>query len=273
MTRVTTLAGALCLAALAGCGGEMRMQNPRAALPALADVTPAEWQRLAERRLFFGHQSVGGNLIEGVTELLRDNPAIPLRVVETKDPAQMTAPAIYHAHVGANFDPDSKLADFARVSSSLADSSTALLKFCYVDIDAKTDPAELFGRYRRAIDSLRAAHPQLTIVHVTLPLQEDAGTVVYWKSVIRRQHTPYRTLNAIRARYNELLRAAYEGKEPVFDLAHFESLLPDGSIAAVSFRGDTVPFLAKEWTYDGGHLNEAGRRRIAQAFLVTLAKL
>ena len=121
--------------------------------------------------------------------------------------------------------------------------------------------------------SLRARHPALTIVHVTLPLQIDPGTLFHWKTVVRGKQTPYRTLNTVRARYNALLREAYAGKEPFFDLAHFQALLPDGSIGAVRAGGLDVEYLAREWSSDGGHLNAEGQRRVAQAFLVTLAKL
>jgi hypothetical protein len=261
------------LVALVACGGEMRKENTQAPLPELAQVTPEEWQRLAARRLFFGHQSVGGNVIEGVQELLQANPAIPLRVVETNDPAQMAAPGLYHGYVGKNGEPETKLADFTRLAAAVGDSGTAMVKFCYVDITAQTDPAALFARYKAAVDSLRARHPGLTIVHVTLPLQVDPGTMFHWRTVLRGKQTPYRTLNTIRAQYNQRMREAYDGHEPFFDLAHFQSILADGSVGRLTHKGFDVEYLAPEWTYDGGHLNEAGRKRIAQAFLVTLAKL
>ncbi len=270
MNRATTAA---LLAALVACGGEMRRENRKAPLPELAQVTAEEWQRLADRRLFFGHQSVGGNVIEGVQELLRANPAIPLRIVETSDPVQMAAPGLYHGYVGKNGEPETKLADFARLAAAVGDSGTAMVKFCYVDVTDATDPAALFARYKASVDSLRARHPGLTIVHMTLPLQVDRGTIFHWRTVIRGKQTSYRTLNAIRAQYNQRMRQTYEGREPFFDLAHFQSILADGSVGMLSHKGLDVEYLAPEWTYDGGHLNEAGRKRVAQAFLVTLAKL
>lgn len=276
MTRSTIRAGtAAALAALMsllGCGGEMRKENTGAPLPALEQVSDAEWQRLAGRKLFFGHQSVGGNVMEGVQELLRANPRIPLRVVETSDAAQITTPGLYHGYVGTNGQPDTKLADFSRIAAAVGDSGAAMVKFCYVDVEGSTDAAALFGRYRQAVDSLRARHPALTIVHITLPLQVDPGTLFHWRTKLRGKQTPYRTLNTIRARYNQLMRETYGGREPLFDLAHFQSLLPDGSVGVVRVDGLDVEYLAQEWSSDGGHLNAAGRQRVAQAFLVALAK-
>lgn len=251
----------------------MRRPNAGAPLPALEQVTPAQWQRLAGRTLFFGHQSVGGNVMQGVEELLRAHPEIPLRVVATNDPAQVTGPGLFHGYVGTNGQPATKLADFGRIAAAVGDSGTAMVKFCYVDIDGSTDAEALFARYRQAIDSLRTQHPALTIVHMTLPLQVDPGTLFHWRTKLRGKQTPYRTLNAIRARYNRSLRETYEGREPVFDLAHFQSLLPDGSVGVVPVDGVDVEYLAQEWSSDGGHLNAEGRRRVAQAFLVSLARL
>ncbi len=272
-TRVDGTAAFLVLTLLLGCGGEMHEQTTPPFLT-LGSVTTAEWQRLASRRIFFGHQSVGGNVIDGVQELLRANPQIPLRIVQTADPAQMREPAIYHALIGKNEEPATKLSEFKRiVSAGVVDSGIAMLKFCYIDVSAETDPLALFAEYRRTVDSLRAAHPGLTIVHITLPLQIDPGTLFHWRTVMWGKVTPYRTLNGIRARYNSQLRATYGGHEPMFDLARLESTLSDGRIRSASYHGAPVPSLAAEWTTDGGHLNEAGRRRIAEAFLVMLAQL
>jgi hypothetical protein len=249
------------------------MTQQQVAIPSLRDVTDEQWRRLAQRRVFFGHQSVGEDILAGVAEVLREHPAIGLRVVETDDPARMREPGLYHARIGKNYHPRTKLERFRElVPAAMADGGVALLKYCYVDVNGKTDPGALFEEYRREVDALRAAHPRLTIVHVTLPLETDWGTYFHWKRVIRNQLTTHRELNRLRLAFNERMRAAYGGREPVFDLAHLQSVGPDGTVQAVRYRFRKVPVLARAWTHDGGHLNEPGRRRIAEAFLVTLAQ-
>lgn len=257
---------------LAACGGTEEMAS--VTVPTVEDVTAAEWQRLREQRFFFGHQSVGADVLNGVADVLKARPDLGLRVVETTDTAQMTVPGLYHAKVGRNGEPQSKLDEFVRLAGAgVADSGTAMLKYCYVDITGATDPDSLFETYRKAVDALRASNPGLRIVHLTLPLQKDWGTVQHLYVTIKGGRTTHRELNWIRQRYNERLRATYGGKEPVFDIALLESIGPDGRQRTARFRGERVPVLADEWTYDGGHLNEAGRRRIGEAFLATLAKL
>lgn len=250
------------------------MPQPPVTIPTLADASPADWARLRNRRIFFGHQSVGGNIFDGVAEVLRDRPDLGLTVAETADPAQMSAPGIYHARIGRNGEPGTKLRSFSEIAASaMPDSGTAMVKYCYVDVSGKTDPGALFEEYRRAVEALRQDRPGLTVVHVTLPLETDWGEYFHWKRVIRGQLTTHRELNWIRQQYNERIRQTWGGKEPIFDLARYQAVGVDGQLRTVRYRWSRVPILAREWTNDGGHLNEAGRRRMAEAFLVTLAKL
>ena len=258
----------VCFVFAAGCGAEeaVTMQTPT-----LDEITPAQWERLAAERIFFGHQSVGGNVIDGVRDVLAERTSIPIRVVETADVAQMSGPGLYHAPIGRNGEPSTKLAAFRDIAvQAVGDSGIALMKYCYVDVTHGTDPVALFNEYRETVAALKAKHPNLRIVHVTLPLLTDPGTVRHVAAVVRKLPTS-RELNYIRHQYNELLRKEYAGKDPIFDLARYESSKADGSAEAVRYRGNSVPVLAKEWTYDGGHLNEVGRRRVAEAFLAQLA--
>lgn len=259
-----------------GCGREMPSSS-EVSVPDLATVTATQWQRLAGRRLFFAHQSVGGNVIDGVAEVLHSHPEIPLRVVEVSAAAAIDAPGLYHKRVGVNGKPATKLAEFDSITTAaFADSGAtgvAMLKFCYTDVKGATDPRALFEEYRREVDALRAARPGVVIVHVTMPLWVDTGIIDHWGTIALGKATPIRALNAARHKYNELLRQAYRGKAPFFDLAAYEARRPDGTTSDVRYDGARVPALAPEWTTDGGHLNEAARRRMAEAFLVTLAEI
>lgn len=82
---------------------------------------------------------------------------------------------------------------------------------------------------------------------------------------------PYGTVeNVRREEYNALLRAAYLGREPFFDLARVESTAPGGAPVTVDWGGRPAPALAREYTDDGGHLNAAGRLRAARELLEVL---
>jgi len=240
------------------------------------NVSATEWERLAHRRIFFGHQSVGGNLIDGVQRVLAENPQIRLRVVEAANPADVQGPALIHAPIGHNYDPASKNAAFLAALDSRVGPEIALYKFCYVDVGAETDPDSLFAEYTRTVDRAKATHPALTVVHVTLPLTTGmpAGPFkALVKRVLGRSPSLEAENNVKRNRYNALLRERYTGRAPIFDLARIESTRPDGSRAYFMRGADTIYTLAPELTTDGGHLNPLAQRLAAEQFLVLLARL
>lgn len=234
-------------------------------------VTQEQWESLAQRRIYFGHQSVGDNIVEGIREVLAEHPEIPLQVIETVSLDSMNAPGLYHARIGQNGDPGSKTSAFTAIVDR-GQPAVGVLKYCYVDVGSETDPVAMFAEYQRAMTQLRAAHPDLVIAHVTLPLTSISGRRE-WLVMKLRGQTTERDLNALRNRYNRTLREAYVGKEPVFDLARVESTHADGSRSFFSRRGEAVYILAPELTDDGSHLNAVGRRAVAEAFLAMLASL
>jgi hypothetical protein len=258
-----------CAAFAAGCRGEIKATVTDKPEIMFERITPAQWERLAAQRIFFAHQSVGDNLLDGVRDIMRQNAGIRLNLVQISEPDEVNGPAFYHSLVGRNGEPSSKLEEFSKTVSGVGASGIALLKYCYVDVKHGTDARALFDEYRRKVAAISRQYPGLTIVHVTLPLVTDAGTLRHLAAVARRK-PPAREVNLIRHQYNELLRSTYVGKEPVFDLAGLESTNADGSSEAVRYRGQRVPVLAATWTSDGGHLNEVGRQRMAKALLTTL---
>lgn len=259
----------LCAVAAAACRGGESATTMEQPVLTFDQVTADQWNRLAGQRIFFGHQSVGSNILDGIRDIMASNSNVRLNIVDASNVSDMTAPGFYHAPVGKNGEPATKLADFRRRVPAVADSGIALMKYCYVDVALNTDAKKLFEEYRQNVDAIRAENPNLTIVHMTLPLLTDAGTLRHVAAIARGKPTG-RQLNLIRHQYNELLRTTYGSREPLFDLASLEATQSNGEMKLVSYKGARFPALAQEWTYDGGHLNEAGRRRIAEAFLATL---
>ena len=76
--------------------------------------------------------------------------------------------------------------------------------------------------------------------------------------------------NIKRNQFNELLKKEYDGKEPVFDLAKMESIRPDGKRETFTKDGKTHYSLVPDYTSDGSHLNETGRKKAAEQLLLLL---
>lgn len=261
------IAGALpAVAALAALGA---VTGTRAAEP----PTPrADLQALAGRAVLFGHQSVGQNLLDGLARLAaREGVTLDVKDVTSAPPGAPVG--ISHAFVGRNRDPEAKLADFARRVDAVPVGTpvVALVKLCYVDVTADTDVAALFARYRATIDGLRQRHPGVVFVHVTVPLTTVEGGAKRWMKRLSGKPPYGLAENARREAYNDLLRGAYQGREPLLDLAAVESTRPDGSRETLEWKGRQVPALASAWAFDDGHLNEAGQDHAARALARVLA--
>jgi hypothetical protein len=230
-------------------------------------------ETLAARRTFFGHQSVGANILAGLSDLARER-AVALPILEWAS-GPISAPGIWHAKIGANEQPLSKIGMFVEAMDAGVGSSVqyAFFKFCYVDIVEQTNDLELFEKYRTTLRDLRIKYPKTTFIHMTVPLTVvERGAKAKLKSLVGMKLFGEGE-NAIRHRYNERLRHEYCGKEPLFDLARLEALRGDGGLETYAYQGKTIPSLAPAYTDDGQHLVDIGRRVVASHLATFLAEL
>ena len=251
--------------------GDMKLSGDDIPISDLQDVPPARWQELSGKRIYFGHKSVGAEMLAGLADLQKQLPQINLRTVQG-DPASLGGkPGLADSSIGANFDPDSKMRDFAAKLEAAGPGAVdiAMMKFCYVDIDRKTDVAKVFASYKETIASLERKLPGTTFIHCTVPLTSHYNSLkAYAKRLLGRAQDSADD-NRAREELNAMIRAEYGGSKTVLDIAAVESALPDGT--RITYGG--IPCLAACYTYDGGHLNEVGRRAVAIEFLRVLAGL
>ncbi|HSH45215.1 MAG TPA: hypothetical protein VK966_05140 [Longimicrobiales bacterium] len=262
----------------AGCGSDSTEEQAQATTmdnTELSEIDAATWKALAQRRIFFGHQSVGRDMMNGMRRVLERHPHIGMAVVGADDPAEVQGPAFIESRIGKNREPGTKKDAFTAVlDGGFGDErgAVAMYKYCYVDMQPHTDPHQLFEDYVGQIETLRERFPGLTIVHFTVPLKTaPTGLKETVKTYLGRSTET--ALNIKRNRYNQLMRERFAGVDPLFDLALLESTRPDGSRAYSTYRGQKVYMLAPEWTSDGGHLNEEAQVMAAERLLVFLAGL
>ncbi len=236
------------------------------------NLSEDELQNLSSMKAFFGHQSVGRNILDGVRSMMAEDPRLKLNLVRSSEPASVRGPAFIDAEIGANGDPLSKNAAFAAaLRAGLGrEGGVAFYKYCYVDITDTTNVAKLFEDYRRDFERLRAAHPEVTFIHVTTPLTTVEPAAKAWLKNVLGRHTA-RAANEKRNEFNDLLRRTY-AEDSIFDLAKVESTRPDGTRSYFQIGDKPIYSLAEEYTPDGGHLNSIGSEAAARELLKTLAK-
>lgn len=261
-----------CMAFLVGCSRQKTEESPITmthvkVIPTVADAQ--DLQRLSQLKIVIGHQSVGGEVIVGVETLARES-NVPLTVTETRE--TFVAPALHHFKIGRNTEPESKLQDFeASMSGGLAAvADVALMKLCYIDFIAGTNPKTLAQAYIAEIESLSTRYPQTTFVPVTAPLTTvQTGPKALLKKLMGKVPGGYES-NFMRKEFNEILRAHYADNVRLFDIAAIES---DFGKVAIEHQGQRVEALDPTLTYDGGHLNDHGKRLIGGALIHHLAKV
>jgi lysophospholipase L1-like esterase len=236
-------------------------------------LAPEALARLGALRVFFGRRSVGRDILDGVIDLMTEEPRLRLLLIETPEPRSVNVPGLVHTAIGRNGDADSKIEHFARVvESELADGTVALFELCYVDMTPRTDPDALFDRYRTRLDALPRVRPGVRVIHTTMALHGDPSRRRRVLDAVRGR-TSERELNARRTRFNELLRTTYGFSAPLYDLAAIESTRDDGTRLRTWMDGCAVESLDWASSWDGGHLNVAGRRRAAAELLRLLSTL
>jgi hypothetical protein len=227
-------------------------------------LTRAEWDAAATRSVFFGHQSVGENMLDGLRRIGESEHWPALRVVELTGQEPVEGPMLAHAKIGKNGDPLSKVKGFQQAIDAGIGRRVdiAVMKYCFWDIRRETDIEAVFGDYRQTMDDLTRRYPTVVFVHATVPL---VAADVDWRARMRRligMATPTDADNAVREQLNRKIRETYGTSQIVLDIARAES----GSSTAVN-----PPQLAEEFSSDGAHLNDAGRRQVGSAMVKALA--
>ncbi len=241
--------------------------------PSATTVSASDLQRVAKTRIFFGHQSVGADVLAGVVAVFAAHGVDPPPMAQQRRRVADPAGSITHDLIGQNQEPLTKIEDFAAImrSGMAQQVDVAMMKLCYVDVRTDTDVAALFAAYRDTLSSLRDDYCEVRFVAVTVPLTTEPSLRTRTKNLVTRGDRFGPAENARREQLNALLRQEY-ADDLLFDLATAESTAPDGSRTA-GVHGEQAYFsLHCEYAADLGHLDVQGSQRVAQAWLSAVAR-
>lgn len=244
-------------------------------VPAQAQVVEAisdeQLMTVDRTRVFFGHQSVGENILDGVGAVYEAKQLTPPPIAQHSTAPGPDGGFIVHEFIGENEHPVSKIEAFDKaLRGGLGEQvDVALMKLCFLDINTSTDVAALFSKYRDTISGLQRDYPNINFVHVTVPLTIDSTIKNRIKIKLGGNDRYGQGENVARERYNELMRAEYG--EAVFDLAAIESTNPDGARQTLHYDGQPYYAMYKGYASDLAHLNAEGSEVAARAFLQAIA--
>lgn len=255
---------------LLACCSNYSNLNYRDTKKDLESVSDLAIEALKSKKIFFGHASVGYNIVSGIEEIKAiDARFSAFNIKEINNLDDLSIPGFYHSKNGKNGFPNVKMDSFkTSLKNGLGDKlDVAFFKFCYVDFSRDSDVQGIFNYYVQSIEEIKKEFPRLTVVHVTIPLYAHSwGVKGFIKNLLDGD-----LANVKRNQFNELLLNKYKNIDPIYDLAVIESLHPDGQKSSFRYKGKEYLSLAKEYTDDGGHLNEKGRYVAAEELLKVLA--
>ncbi|GAG24904.1 unnamed protein product, partial [marine sediment metagenome] len=141
----------------------------------LEDVTGDTWEALSRRRIFFAHQSVGDNILDGVRDIVREYGNIDLKIADVHGREAPPPAALFHARVGQNGDPRSKLDGFrAALDAGLGERlDVAGVKLCFADVNRDTDAGAVFDYYQQTLGELEERYPQIAFIHFSAPIRSQ----------------------------------------------------------------------------------------------------
>jgi len=252
-------------------GCDLQSGKSEKAVQALDDISDNAVESFSRKTIFFGHASVGQNIVQGMKEIAGTDPRFKkIRIVEVDETTDMKEPGFYHAVNGRNGYPKTKCNAFINLllKNRMGDQlDVGLFKFCYVDIERDSNVQDLFDYYVTTIGDVKKEFPKHKIVHVTVPLYvHPTGVKGFVINLLRPDMA-----NIKRNRFNELLKSRYSGTDPIYDLARVEYETGPGETARFTHDGKVYHSLAEAYTDDGGHLNETGRFLAAKELIRTLS--
>ena len=240
-------------------------------------ATTSDFAPLNNYRIFFMHQSVGQNLMDGL-ELLANDANTKITLAQRDNSALSAgfpANGLIHTYGGKNRFPETKIKSFASQLAAFPENNQpdiAVMKLCYIDFDVDTDIDKLFEQYTKTIETLEKRYPKITFAHMTVPLMRFPDGIKVSIKRMLGMDIWIDVTNAKRQQFSQRIRDRFP-KSRIFDIAEHESTYPDGKREQRLHHNETIYGLVPAYTDDGGHLNAQGKRHVAKNFLKFLNNL
>jgi len=230
-------------------------------------ISRAEFSSLKNRKVYFGHQSVGLNIITGLNSLIQKNKNLEfIKIITPEEYSNLIILEdsnfyFIHSKIGQNMYPETKFEDFISKLEILNDIDAAFVKLCYIDINRNTDVHRLYNKYLETYDLLGNKYNRIKFIYFTSPLTTRQDYLIRTiKSLLGRPDH-----NIKRNQFNRLLRETESIN--LFDIAYYESHY-DGDVATLKNE-----YLLRKYSDDNRHLNKLGSEKVAIQLLVYLNNL
>jgi len=230
-------------------------------------------ENVRKLRVFFGHQSIGSNILNGIREIENQFDGGKINFIEVGKENLPKDGFFAHGKIGENESPESKCDAVKNIlRGGLGNHvDVALFKLCFIDIRGKDKEKEILDLYKGTLTSLRSEFPKVKFIPITVPLTVNEKA---WKYMIKKmlKRETEKDNNAKRNEFNRLLKEVFRG-EAIFDLAEIESSRPNGGREEFKLGENTYYSLVPEYSSDGSHLNDYGSKMVGKELILFLGRL
>lgn len=266
------VAAAIALAGVIAVGIYAVSQSRTAGTAAGYEIPTAsdgELSSAARSKVFFAHQSVGFNILDGMDRLYGSRAIGAPGIHE----GLAVEPGITHVAIGENGDPLGKIQAFDQtIRGGVGDHvDVAILKLCYIDVHDGTDVDEIFVAYRDTYAALQRDYPGVVFIAATEPVTAERRIDQRIRAFLGREDGLGPEHNQARYRLNGLLRDEYGSTGRLLDVAAIQSTRPDGQRVGGGEGDAAYEAMYRGYASDPGHLNEAGSTVVAEAMVATIA--
>ncbi len=215
----------------------------------VTNYSQATMDTIGQFKWFFSHASVGGNMMDGISDLHGANADFYQLISVSDDSTPPATAANGHIYEYMRGNPGWQ-AKFDLFTNYVIDGwrqpkvNLALDKLCYID------PAADVDYYINGMTNLENRFPDTVIVYATIPLTTDENNYNYLRQI-----------------YNQTLRGWIATNNRVlFDIADIEAHGTDGTEYTFTYNETTCQRLYDDYSSDGGHLNALGAQQVAKGF-------
>ena len=148
-------------------------------------ITTANLTAVARTRMFFDHQSVGVNVLDAVSGVYADHGVSAPPIEQGRAEPGPNGGFIAHESIEENGKPPLEDFDRAMRGGMARQVDVAVMNLCWEDINGNTDVDALFARYRDTMAALERDFPNVTFIHVTVPLTTELSLFAELKTRLR----------------------------------------------------------------------------------------
>jgi hypothetical protein len=236
------------------------------------DFQKSKLEKLSKKRIYYGHRSIGNNIITGIRDLMKENSQIKFNIIKPGDRVNHKEGFFMHSMISQNASPKSIADDYEKLMSEVSGEYFDIVFIRYTPFYDKSDLKDIFADYKETLRLLKNKYPKTIFVHGTFPLNRSKTSWKTWiKKIFGKKDIWEYEQNIKVNEFNKLLRKEYYAKEPFFDIAKFQSTYPNGKRSTFTKDGKTYFHTVSDYTYDGVHLNERGRKIVAEQLLMLFA--